>query len=201
MPKPYIIQTKLEGYINAFKPGGKFNSCSIGFTIPDEDLEAFEEQYEKALAYGANKFAGKRHEKALQPWEEDGLVKYQYGGTEKDKTTGVEKPRKAALFVWVDAKGEPVKDLALREGTVVRLAITLKPYVFGIKCGLSIRVVGGQILKAVTFGGSDAGALDEEEVSSLFGEVEGFDQSDPQYKPAETEEPTADDDEDDDVPF
>lgn len=201
MAKPFIIQTKLEGYINAFKPAGKFNSCAFSFTIPDEDLDVFEDQYQKALAYGASKFAGKRHEKALQPWDEEGVVKYMYGGVEKDKATGVEKARKAPLFVWVDAKGEPVKDLDLREGTVVRLAITLKPYVFGNKCGLSIRVVGGQILKAVTFGGSDSGALDEEEVSSLFGKVEGFDQSDPQYQPAQEEAPVDDDNEDDDVPF
>lgn len=200
MAKPYVIQTRLEGYINAFKPAGKFNSCGFSFTIPEQDLAHFEGEYEKALAYGATKFAGKRHEKALQPWDEEGFVKYQYGGSEKDKDTGVEKPRKAGLFVWVDSKGVPVRDLDLREGSVVRLAITVKPYIFGNKVGLSLRVVGGQILKAVTGSGSDAGTLDEAEVAGLFGEVEGFDQSDPQYRPNE-EEPEGGEEGDGEEPF
>jgi hypothetical protein len=188
MAKPYIIQTKLEGYVNAFKPSGKFNNCGFSFTIPDKDLDFFEDEYQKALKWGANKLAGKRHEKALQKWDESGLVKYSYGGPESS----------APLFVWVDSKGEPVEDLDLREGTVVRLAIALKPYVYGNKVGLSLKVVGGQIIKAVTGSGSDAGSLDEEEVASLFGEVEGFDQSDPQYRPTEEQ---SEEDDDEDAPF
>ena len=190
MAETKIISTKLSGYINAFKPGGKFENCCFSFTIPEQDLDYFEEQYQKALTWGANKLNNKRHEKALQKWDEQGLVKYSYGGPEQS----------APLFPWVDAKGVPVdQSLDIREGTVVRLAIQTKPYVFGNKVGLALKVVGAQIIKAVTGSGSDSGPLDADEVANLFGEVEGFDQSDPSYQPHT--EPEEFEPSEEDVPF
>jgi len=186
MSEPYIITTRLKGFINALKPGGKFDNCSIGFTIPANDLPYFEERYEAALKWGANKLNGKRHEKALPKWEEDGSVKYGYNG--KDS---------APTFLWVDAKGKPLDlSLDIREGTLVKLALTTKPYVYGNKVGMTLRVVGAQVIKLVTAEGSDGGQLDENELAELFGTTEGFDQEDTQYTPSQAEE-----EEEDDVPF
>jgi hypothetical protein len=151
-------------------------------------LPDFDEQYDKCLAWGANKLNGKRHEKALPKWEEDGSVKYGYNGEDS-----------APAFLWVDAKGKPLDlNLQIREGTLVKLALTTKPYVFGNKVGMTLRVVGAQVIKLVTAEGSDGGQLDENELADLFGTTEGFDQEDTQYTPSQAAEG---EEEDDDVPF
>jgi hypothetical protein len=176
----FLITTTLDSAFFVLKPGGKYNSCSIGFKIPPEDLARFDKVYERCLAWGANKFQGKRHEKALPKWEEDGSVMYFYGGDDNPP-----------MFPWVDADGQPIDlDTQIWRGTVVRLIIDLKPYVFGNKTGCSFKVRGAQIIKLVSSGGgSDQGTLDDEDVASLFGKVDGFSQASPDYQPpAETED-------------
>ncbi len=65
----FIITTSLEGYINALVPSGKFNNCTIGFRIPEEELPKFDAAYEQALEWGKNKMAGKRFSAELPKWD------------------------------------------------------------------------------------------------------------------------------------
>ncbi len=180
----FIITATLEGFINALRPGGKFDNCTISFKIPPAELQEFDECFEKCIAWGVKtlkdkKVSERKIEKAAPKWEENGLVKYNYAGDDNPP-----------MFPWVDAKGEPIDlGISIWKGTVVRLIIDLKPYIYGNKVGCSLKVRGAQILKLVSSGGgSDAGDLSDEEVTNLFGEVDGFSQSDPNFNPPEDEE-------------
>jgi hypothetical protein len=171
----FIITTTLEGYINALKPSGKFNNCSISFRIPQEDLPKFDAAYEKTIAVAKNKASGKRVSEELPKWDEDGLVKYSYGGDSSNP-----------MFPWVDTDGLPVDlDTQIWKGTVVRLIVDLRPYFYATKVGCSFKVRGAQIIKLVSSGGSDSGGLDESAVADLFGKVEGFKASSPSFEPSE----------------
>lgn len=169
-----VITTTLDGYINALIPSGKFNNCTIGFRIPEEELPKFDAIYEQALEWGKNKMAGKRFSAELPKWDDSGFVKVSYGG---DSTS--------PMFPWVDTDGVAV-DLTTQvwKGTVVKLIIDLRPYVFGQKVGCSLKVRGAQILKLVSSGGSDSGGLDETEVAAFFGKTEGFKTGSPSFEPA-----------------
>ena len=169
-----VITTTLDGYINALIPAGKFNNCTIGFRIPEEELPKFDAIYEQALEWGKNKMAGKRFSAELPKWDDSGFVKVSYGG---DSTS--------PMFPWVDTDGVAV-DLTTQvwKGTVVKLIIDLRPYVFGQKVGCSLKVRGAQILKLVSSGGSDSGGLDETEVAAFFGKTEGFKTGSPSFEPA-----------------
>jgi hypothetical protein len=186
----FIFTTKLEGYINALVPGGNYNNCTISFRIPEDQLLAFDETHEKCLAWGANKLNNKRHEKALQKWDQDGLVQVSYGGESTHP-----------MFPWIDCDGEPLDESTnIWPGTVVRLIVDVKPYVFGKKAGSSLKVRGAQVIKLVSNGGgSDAGSLESEDVAKLFGKSEGFKSNDPNYNPP-TEDEVEDEDEDE-IPF
>jgi hypothetical protein len=187
----FIITTTLEGYINALKPSGKFNNCSISFKIPEEDLPKFDRAYEKAIAAAKNRMAGKRHTEELPKWDEEGLVKYSYGGDSS-----------SPMFPWVDTDGVPIDlDTQIWKGTVVRLIIDLRPYVYATKVGCSLKVRGAQILKLVSSGGSDSGGLDEAEVANLFGKADGFKTGSPSFEPSEDPGPGPADYDDDDLPF
>jgi hypothetical protein len=165
---PIIINAKLEGFIS-LKPSGKFNNCRIGFTLSQEDFEKFEAEYASALDWGAKKIREKdpkaRITHEAQPWGEDGCIKYSYGNPDP----GPEDSKKPD-FLWVTGPDNLPFDLAtpVREGSKVQLAIRLKPYVFGNKVGLSLRVVAGKILTVV----SEAQApepVTAEEAADLFG--------------------------------
>ena len=186
----FIFTTTLDGYINALKPGGKYNNCTISFKIPSDLLPTFDEQHEKCLAWGANKLGGRRHEKALPKWDEDGAVKVSYGG---DSTH--------PMFPWVDTEGNPIDtDTPIWKGTVVKLIVDVRPYVFGQKAGSSLKVRGAQVIKLVSSGGgSDAGELEAEHVAALFGTTDGFKASSPNYQPP-AESDLSDEDEDE-IPF
>ena len=171
----FIITTTLEGFINALKPAGKFNNCCISFKIPEEDIPKFDRAYEKAIAAAKSKQNGKRHTEELPKWDEEGLVKYSYGG---DSST--------PMFPWVDSDGNPIDlDTPIWKGTVARLIVDLRPYVYATKVGCSFKVRGAQIIKLVSSGGSDSGGLDETEVATLFGKVAGFKADSPSFEPSE----------------
>jgi hypothetical protein len=167
-----LIRTKLDGFIRLDAPGGKFNNCSFEFKIPEKNLPWFEEQYENAIEWARNNFDGKRMEEAIEPWEEDGLVKYSYGGD-------TSRP----FFSFVDAEGEcltAAEAKGVGKGSEVILSIRVKPYIFGKKGGLSLRVLGGRILNLVPFGDEP---IDEEEVhDDLMAFVDGEEEEAP--KPA-----------------
>jgi hypothetical protein len=187
----FIITTTLEGFINPFKPAGKFNNCCISFKIPTEDLPKFDVAYEKAIAVAKNRMAGKRHTEELPKWDEEGLVKYSYGGEAS-----------APVFPWVDTDGVPIDlDTAIWKGTVVRLIIDLRPYVYATKVGCSLKVRGAQVLKLVSSGGSDSGGLNESEVANLFGKADGFKAASPSFEPSTDPGEGPADYSDDDLPF
>ena len=169
----FVITTTLEGYINALVPSGKFNNCTIGFRIPDDYLDKFEASYNQALELGKNKMAGKRFTAELPKWDEEGMVKVSYGG---DSTS--------PMFPWVDTDGVPIDlDTQIWKGTVVKLIVDLKPYVFAQKVGCSVKVRGAQVLKLVSGSGSDSGGLDDTGVAAIFGKTEGFKASSPSFEP------------------
>lgn len=158
-----IITTKLEGFVS-LKPSGKYNNCRITFTLPDEDFETFEEEYSKALAWGTPQIKGRvGHDP--QPWGEDGCIKYSYG----NPNPGPEDTKKPD-FLWVVGPDNVPFDLGtpVREGTKVQLAIRLKPYIFGSKVGLSLRIVAGKILNLVSAGDAPA-PVTADEAADLFG--------------------------------
>lgn len=193
----FIITTTLEGYINALRPGGQYDNCTISFKIPPAELTEFDECFEKCIAYGvktlkAKKISDRKIEKSVPKWEENGLVKYNYAGD-----------KQPPMFPWVDAKGEPIdRGISIWKGTVVRLIIDLKPYIYGNKVGCSFKVRGAQIIKLVSSGGgSDSGDLSDEEVTTLFGEVEGFSQDDPNFNPPDPDEEGGSEEGDEEIPF
>jgi hypothetical protein len=187
----FIITTTLEGYINALKPSGKFNNCTIGFKIPEDQLAEFDAVYEKSLEWGKNRMAGKRFTAELPKWDEEGMVKVSYGGDSS-----------SPMFPWVDTDGVPIDlDTPIWKGSVVKLIIDLRPYVYATKVGCSLKVRGAQVLKLVGSGGSDSGGLDESEVASILGKVDGFKTGSPSFEPDQDpgEGPVGYDT--DDVPF
>lgn len=161
----HVITTKLEGFISLV-PSGKFNNCRIGFTLSDEDFDKFEAEYEKAKVWGANQLKGKRIGYEPQPWSEDGVIKYSYGNPDP----GPDDSKKPS-FLWVVGPDNLPFDLStpVREGTKVQLACRLKPYVFGSKVGLSVRIVAGKILEVVSQGGNVDEPLGVDEVADIFG--------------------------------
>lgn len=178
MTDTYLIKTKLEGYIRVGEPGGKYENCCFSFRLDEDTLENLTARYNAALDWAKGKING-RFEAALPKWEEDGMIKYSYGGPESS----------APLFAFVDNDGKPLsKEVAskLREGTEVVLALAVKPYVFGKKGGLSLKVLGGRVLKPVFYGEEDP--IDQEDI---LGALMAFDGG---TKPAVEEE-------EDDLPF
>lgn len=166
--KDFIITTRLEGFIS-LKPSGKFNNCRIGFTLSDEEFEQFEAEYQKAIDSETKnllaKAPGTRVGTDPQPWGEDGCIKYSYGNPDP----GPEDSKKPD-FLWVTGPDNLPFDLEtpVREGTTVQLAIRLKPYTFGKKVGLSLRIRAGKILKAVSIGEAPA-PVSTKEANDIFG--------------------------------
>lgn len=162
------ITTTLEGFIS-LKPSGKFNNCRIGFTLTDEEFEEFEDEYTKAIELGTQeiltKTPGARVGQDPQPWGEDGCIKYSYGNPDP----GPEDSKKPD-FLWVHGPDNLPFDLEtpVREGTKVQLAIRLKPYVFGKKAGLSLRIRAGKILNVVSRGEAPK-PVTADEAADLFG--------------------------------
>jgi hypothetical protein len=178
MSNRFLIATELEGYINALKPGGKYNKCSIGFRIPASDLEALNESYESGLKWAESK-STKRVSRELPKWDEEGYVTYNYGGENS-----------APMFPWVDSEGKELDiDTDIRKGTKVRLVIDLKPYIYANKAGVSLKVKGARVLELVTGNGAvDSGDLSADEVAALLGGGDGYTQSEPNVKDGRPED-------------
>ena len=183
----HVITTTLGGYVNALKPAGKFNNCCFSFMLSKADMDKFEEAYEQAMTWGATKMAGKRFTKELAKWDESGAIKYSYGGESNNP-----------MFPWIDTDGVPIDvDTPIWKGTVVKLIIDLRPYVFSSKVGLGLKVRGAQVLKLVGAGGSDSGGLESEDVAAIFGTSDGFKVGSPSFEP----NPQAESLDEDDFPF
>ena len=181
----YKFATELEGFINVFEDSGKFNNRCFSFKLPASVVEQAEADREELLEWAASKAPNPRRvEKALPKWDDEGLVKYSYGGETK-------RPEP----VFVDTEGKPIERSVLqgvRRGTKVNIIVQQSPYVFGSKVGTKFKVLGVQIVELAAGGGAvDSGDLSVEDVAALFGESEGFKQSDPAVRDARPAESTA----------
>ena len=116
----YIFESVIDGYVNVYEPSGKFNNCAFSFCIPDEVLGRCETDRQELLEWAKLKAPNpKRCEVALPKWDEEGLVKYSYGGD-----TNRPEP------VFVDTTGAPVERSVLkdlRRGTKAKLIVAICP--------------------------------------------------------------------------
>jgi len=179
MANRYKFTSKLSGFIRIDEDGGKYNNRSFCFTIPPADLKKIEADRAELISWIKSKDS-KRMAEGVPAWNEDGIVKYNYGAGD-----GSRKPRPEPVIV--DSNGDPVsKDVlkSVREGTKVNIIIQQTPYAMGT-FNTSLRVIGVQIVELITVGGAaDSGGLSVEEVATMFGSVEGFKASEPAVRDA-----------------
>jgi hypothetical protein len=183
----YTFATTLEGFVQVFEDSGKFNNRAFSFKLPADVVDQAEQDRTELLEWAKSKTPNPRRcEVALPKWDDEGLVKYSYGGETK-------RPEP----VFVDTNGDPIdrgvlKDI--RKGTKVRLIVQQSPYAFGSKVGTKFKVLGVQIVELVTHGGAaDSGDLSVDDIAGLFGKVEGFKGDEPAVRKADTEETTTTD--------
>jgi hypothetical protein len=87
-----------------------------------------------------------------------------------------------------DAKGKPIKDIKLGEGSIVKLSLSLDGYTIAGKTGVSIKLKACQVIDLVEYQGGGNAA------SYGFGEEEGFEASDSEdTDTTETSDETEDD--------
>ena len=174
MANRYQFNTELTGFIRLDEDGGKYNNRSFHFVIPPTVLEKMEQDRQELINWIKSK-DNKRLGEGVPPWDEKGLVKYNYG-----EGDGSRKPKAEVLFV--DAVGTPIsKDVlkTVRGGTKVNLLCQQKPYAMGT-FNTSFRVLGAQIIEIVTGNGAvDSGALSSDDIAEMFGKVDGFTQDEP----------------------
>jgi hypothetical protein len=185
MKNRYVFDAVLDGYINVYEDSGKYNNRSFSFRLPADVLEQAEADREELLTWAKSKVDNPKRV-AINPakWDEEGLVKYSYGG----ETNRVEP-------VFVDSAGDPVEQSVLRDvrkGTKVRLIVQQSPYTKP-SLGTTLKVLGVQIIELVTGSGAiDSGTLSAEDVSAIFGEVKGYRASSPAVRRVESEEESYD---------
>lgn len=182
----FNFETTLDGFINVGQPSGKFNNCCLSLRIPSDTLEAMEADREEALAWAKTKLSNpNRCEVAIPKWDEDGLVKYSYGGE------GDNKPKP----LFIDAEGAILSDevrASIRKGTKARVIVNQVGYPYGNKVGTKFVLLGVQVLELNSGAVADSGELSEDEIISLFQKSAGFKQSAP--APRKAEAAAADDD-------
>ncbi|MCP9877332.1 hypothetical protein [Cyanobium sp. A2C-AMD] len=181
MANRYVFEAVLEGYINVDKPAGKYNNCCFSFRLPAPILEQAEQDREELLKWASSKVDNpKRIVTNLPKWDEEGLVKYSYGG---------DTPRDPVIFVDTDGQvlDEAVR-ASIRKGTKVKLIVDQKPYTKPA-LGTTLKVLGAQVIELVSGVAADRGDLTEEDVLALFAgsAVSGFKQSSPSPRRAEPE--------------
>jgi hypothetical protein len=156
----FTIETTLEGFVSVGEPGGKYNNMTMAFRIPADRLPDFEADYEAAIEWAKSKVGPGRVSVEPQKWDEEGVVKYTFGG-ENGKPD----------FPFVDCDGEILsRELraSIRKGTKVRLIINLNGYPYGNKVGCSFKVLGAQVLELNSGAVTDSGSLSDEDVVALF---------------------------------
>jgi hypothetical protein len=177
MANRHVIDTILEGFINVYEDSGKYKTRSFKYKIPADVVQKLEGEREELLDWAKSKATG-RVQEAFAPWDDEGLAGYSYGEARPNNP----------IPVFVDTTGEPVEMSVLRDirkGSKVRLIIQHKPYSLPGKIGTSIKVVGCQIVELVTGNGVvDSGNLSAEDISSMFGTVDGFKADSPAVRPA-----------------
>lgn len=178
MANRYTFNTSLEGFINCGEPAGKYNNMCFSFKLPSDVLEKVEDDYEALMDWAKSKVPNpNRVTIAARKWDEDGLVKYSFGGD-------TNRPD----LVFIDTEGQildkPTRR-SIRKGTKARIICDQKPYTKP-SVGTTIKVLGIQIVELVAGSVSDSGELTTEDIVSMFAEepVSGFKTNSP--SPRET---------------
>jgi hypothetical protein len=173
MANRYQFKTTLTGFINVFEDSGQFNNRGFKYTLPKDIIAEMEEEREGILDWCKTKAKGK-FLVDFAPWErtEEGLVSYSYSNESRNPEP-----------VFVDSTGSPIDKSVLRDlrkGTEVNMIVSHKPSMPPGKIGSKLVVHGIQIVKLATGNGAlDSGALSEDEVTAMFGKVDGFTQDEP----------------------
>ena len=182
----YTFSTTFEGFVNVFEDSGKFNNRCFSFKMPADVIEAAESDRVELLEWAKSKTPNpKRCEIALPKWDDEGLVKYSYGGETK-----------RAEPIFVDTEGSAIDRSVLRDvrrGSKVKLIVQQSPYAFGAKVGTKFKVLGVQIVELATGNGAvDSGDLSVSDVAALFGSTEGFKADSPAVRDARPAEAATD---------
>ena len=121
MANRYTFNTTLEGFINVGEPSGKYNNMCFAFKIPSDVLEQVENDYDGLIDWAKSKVPNPNRVTINQrKWDEDGLVKYNFGG---------DTPRPDLIFV--DTEGQIIDTptrKSIRKGTKVRHTCTQHNY-------------------------------------------------------------------------
>ena len=181
MPNRYTFNTTLDGYINVAEPAGKYNNMCFSFQIPPDVLEEVETDYESLMDWAKSKVPNpNRVTINARKWDEDGTVKYSFGGD-------TNRPD----IVFIDTEGQ-ILDKAtrasIRKGTKVRLICDQKPYTKP-SLGTTIKVLGVQVVELVAGSVADSGEMTTDDVISMFNTtpVTGFKASSPSPRAVEPE--------------
>ena len=184
----YIFNSVLTGYIRVDEPNQY--GCTFEYTIPQEIIKEMDSDREDLLDWCRTKLPKADKVRDL-PWANGSTVKYQY------QQPDTKSPNPAV--VWVDTEGTHIeKDVlrSVREGTKVRLIVQQKPNPYADKIGTKLVVLGAQILELHAGKVVDSGALETNDVQSLFAAapvVDGYKQSAPQVRGGEAEPAVAGD--------
>ena len=179
MANRYTFNTTLEGFINVAEPSGKYNNMCFAFKLPSNVLEQAEEDYVGLMDWAKSKVPNpNRVPISARKWDEEGLVKYSFGGD-------TNRPD----LVFVDTEGSILDKStrgSIRKGTKVRIICDQKPYTKP-NLGTTIKVLGVQVVELVAGEVADSGNLSPDDVVAMFGKepVAGFVAASPSPKAAE----------------
>ena len=162
----------LEGFQAVLAPS-KFG-YSLSCVVETDTADMLDEERVDVLKWAESKLKNpKRSTLKPEPWEEvaEGQYKLKFSWGEDRKPP------------VVDTEGTQITDpkVPLYSGSQVRLAYYQKPYILkdGVTYGTSLKLVGVQVVAVNGAAGIDTGDLDANEVAELFGNLDGFKQSDP----------------------
>ena len=157
----YVFESELEGFISFIQEGGKYSTCTFCFVMPDDVMEKALLDRTELLQEAAEKLPPNTDREVNSPrWNEEGFVKYSWGGT-----TSRQAP------VVIDEYGDPVATHiqdAIRSGTIAKLIVEQKAY-WKPCLGTSLTVHGVQIKKLVTSNEVSNPGLEIDEVRELCG--------------------------------
>ena len=179
MANRYTFNTTLEGFIKLDEPSGKYNSMAFAFKMPANVLEQVEKDYVGLMDWVKSKVPNpNRVTIAALKWDEEGLVKYSFGGD-------TNRPD----LIFVDTEGSILDKStrgSIRKGTKVRIICDQKPYTKP-NLGTTIKVLGVQVVELVAGEVADSGNLSPDDVVAMFGKepVAGFVAASPSPKAAE----------------
>lgn len=174
-----IIIKGSASWAKVFTPDTKFNPAgvySIDLIVPEDEAASVCEQLDNICEAEFNKHvkanpklkASLSIRKPYAPELDDNgdetgnlvfKAKKNAGGTRKDGTAWTGSPP-----VVMDAKRNPIKDVLIGNGSTVKMAVDLVPYMMQStkQVGVSFRLVGVQVLELVEYG-NGAGMFDEED--------------------------------------